>query len=567
MYTKESLNTLKEKIDLIDVVSSQIEVKRAGTAYKALCPFHDEKSPSFTLKRGDSHYHCFGCGAHGDAIAFLMQLQGLTFREAVEMLAERFHIPLQEEDKVEKGPSSLQIQEVLNFASHFYHFYLQRTEEGRVALNYLTKRGLSLDFIRRFEIGFAPEGSELFFKAMREKKYSKELMQAAGLLSQDGRRLFFRERVTFPVRNPRGSVIGFSARKIREETFGGKYINTSETALFKKSRLLFGLNYSRKRIVKEQKALIVEGQIDCLRLIDEGLDYVVASLGTAFGQGHVQTLKNLGARTIQIAFDSDKAGIEAASKTGALFQKEGIGVEVLLLPQGMDPDTFLNEQGKEAFLALQPKDYLSFRVQTTTLDLKNPAGKTQFVKEMKQEIESWNEPVMVHESLQKLAQLVQLPQQMVGGRRPVYRRPAGTKMEVDPDRVLEIDLLRLLIRGESRFRAIVKKYVEPSYFMLEPCQKLYSAYLKADDTDLLSVMSSIDDVLVERCVDEIMSSKLKNEKIEELFLFTVQKMMDRKWLSDREAIQREINGGGHSDEKMLELARQYSQTKRPVAEI
>ena len=241
MYTKDSLQTLKEKIDLIDVVASQIELKRAGAVYKSLCPFHDEKSPSFSIKRGDTHYHCFGCGAHGDAIQFLMQLQGLTFREAVEMLAERFHIPLQEDEKVEKGISSLQLQDVLNFASHFYHFYLQRTEEGRVALNYLTKRGLSLDFIRRFEIGFAPEGSDLFLKAMREKNFSMELMIAAGLLTKDGRRTFFRERVTFPVRNPRGSVIGFSARKIKEETFGGKYINTSETQLFKKSRHLFAV--------------------------------------------------------------------------------------------------------------------------------------------------------------------------------------------------------------------------------------------------------------------------------------------------------------------------------------
>lgn len=563
MYTKESLQNLKEKIDLIDVISSQIDLKRAGAAYKALCPFHDEKSPSFTVKRGDSHYHCFGCGAHGDAIQFLMQLQGLTFREAVEMLAERFHIPLQEEDKVEKGISSLTLQEVLNFASHFYHFYLQRTEEGRVALNYLTKRGLSLDFIRRFGVGYAPEGAELFFKAMEEKKFSKEILLAAGLLTQDGRRPFFRERITFPVHNPRGSVIGFSARKIREETFGGKYINTVETQLFKKSRLLFGLNYSRRRIVKEQRALLVEGQIDCLGLIEAGLDYTVAALGTAFGEGHVETLKNLGVRLVTIAFDADKAGIEAASKTGSLFQKVGIEVEVLILPKGMDPDSFLREKGKSAFLDLDAKDYLTFRVLTTDLDLKSPAGKTQFVKEMKLEIEKWDDPVMVHESLQKLARLVQLPAQMLGAQRPVYRRPTGVKVAVDPDRVLEIDLLRLLLRGDAKYREIARKYIEVSHFRLDSCQKLYRAYLEAQEPDLLSVMELIDDAEVEKCVNEIMSTKLKSEKLEQLLLFTIQKVIDRKWLADRESIQREIVSGKHSDDEMLALVRKFDSIERP----
>ncbi|NBW99934.1 toprim domain-containing protein, partial [bacterium] len=330
-----------------------------------------------------------------------MQLQGLTFREAVDMLAERFHIPLQEDEKIEKGISSLQLQDALSFASQFYHFYLQRTEEGRVALNYLTKRGLSLEFIRRFQIGYAPEGGALFLKAMHEKKFSVEIMIAAGLLNKDGDRPFFRERITFPVHNARGSVIAFSARKIKEETFGGKYINTSETQLFKKSRHLFGLNYSRKRIVKEQRAMLVEGQIDCLRLIEAGFDYAVAALGTAFGEGHVDTLKNLGVRSVTIAFDADKAGIEATLKTGALFQKVGIEVEVLLLPEGMDPDSFLQEKGKEEFEKLPTKDYLTFCLLKTKLDLKSPAGKAQFVRDLSLEIKTWNDPVMVHESLQK----------------------------------------------------------------------------------------------------------------------------------------------------------------------
>ena len=564
VYTKESLQLLKDKIDLVDVIESQIDLKRAGASYKALCPFHDEKSPSFQVKRGDSHYHCFGCGAHGDAIHFLMQLQGLTFRETVEMLAERYHVPLHEEDKKSTGPSSLVLQDLLNFASHFYHFYLLRTAEGKEGLDYLTKRGLSLEFIRRFEIGFAPKESTLFLKAMREKKFDKELLIAAGLLTQEGRHPFFRERITFPIRNPRGNVIGFSARKIREETFGGKYINTSETQLFKKSRHLFGLNYSRKRIVKEKRALLVEGQIDCLQLISAGLDYVVAALGTAFGEGHVDVLRNLGVRRVTIAFDSDQAGNEAASKSGALFQKVGVEVELLMLPKGSDPDGFLRERGKEAFLGLPSKDYLTFRLLTTDLDIQSPAGKTQFVRGMEKEIRSWDEPVMIHESLQRLARLVQLPEQLIAHSKPSYSLKRGENIDVDADRILEIDLLRLLLRGPTHFREIIQKYIEPDHLKHAACKKLYQAYLEAEEVDLFSVMESIDDCQVETCLDEIMATKLNNDKVEPLFRVTLQRLLDRQWLEKRQAVQQLINSKEHSDEEMWELVRRFDAIERAV---
>ncbi|MCP5469418.1 MAG: DNA primase [Chlamydiales bacterium] len=570
MYTKESLQNLKEKVDLIEVVSSQIEVKRAGTAYKALCPFHDEKSPSFTLKRGDSHYHCFGCGAHGDSIQFLMQLQGVTFREAVEMLAERFHVPLQEDEKSEKGISTLTLQSALVFAQQFYHFYLLRTEEGRVALNYLLKRGLSLDFIKQFELGYAPSNGALFMKALKEKKFSQEVLIAAGLLTQDGQRPFFRERITFPVHNARGSVIAFSARKIKEETYGGKYINSPETQLFKKSRHLFGLNYSRRRIVKDRRALLVEGQIDCLKLIEAGLDYTVAALGTAFGEGHVTALKNLGVHQVKIAFDSDTAGVKAASKAGDLFQKVGIEVEVITLPDGSDPDTFLKEHGLEKFQALPSHDYLTYQMHylAKTFDLKSPAAKAELVKQLTAQIKAWDDPVMVHESLRKLAQLTRLPEEMIGVsyKAPRYVRANGANPKLDPNHLLEIDLLRILLQGESAFRDTVQRFISSPDFMIPACRKLYNAYLKADETDLFSIMADIDDPAIEACVDEIMSKKINRDKAEEIFLLSVQRIVDRSWLAKREAIKKEILTITSDDEK-LALAKKFDATTRPEVRL
>jgi DNA primase len=262
MFTNESLEKLRERIDLVEVVSGHIELKRSGTAHKALCPFHQEKTPSFMIQKGDSHYHCFGCGAHGDAIQFLMNHLNLTFVEAVESLAERFHIPLERQNQQgEKGIEKTALKEACTAASAFFHACLLHTEEGQAPLNYLFRRGMTLDFIKRFEVGFAPADGALMRKVLCKEKIEEETLIEGGVLTEE-KRPFFRDRITFPIRTPTGSVIGFSARKYKEETFGGKYINTPETSIFKKSRILFGLNYCRRRIIKERRVVIVEGQID-----------------------------------------------------------------------------------------------------------------------------------------------------------------------------------------------------------------------------------------------------------------------------------------------------------------
>jgi DNA primase len=269
MFTKESLELLRQRIDLPEVLSGHLDLQRSGSSYKALCPFHEEKTPSFMVQRGDSHYHCFGCGAHGDAIAFLMTHVKMGFAEAVESLAERFQVTLEksEEPQGEKGPSKAKLKQALELASNLYHYLLLYSVEGQVALRYLYQRGLDLDFIRQFQVGFAVRQGDLLMRYLRIHAIDERLQEQAGLISvaQSGRmRDFFSDRITFPIRDALGAVIGFSARKFKEETFGGKYINTPETPLFKKSRVLFGLSYCRSRIAKEAKAIIVEGQIDCL---------------------------------------------------------------------------------------------------------------------------------------------------------------------------------------------------------------------------------------------------------------------------------------------------------------
>jgi DNA primase len=578
-FSRESLELLRNRVDLVEVISPHVKLQKSGANYKALCPFHDEKNPSFTIQRGDSHYHCFGCGAHGDAIQFQMQHLKMSFVEAVESLAEKFHVELEEARPGEapKGPSKLAMKEALERASELYHVLLLHTKEGHAALEYLYARGIDLSFIRAFQIGLAPKVPFLFHKAMREFKIGEEVLKEAGLLSESKREFFF-DRITIPIRDAVGSVIGFSARKYKEETFGGKYINTPETPLFKKSRVLFGLSYSRKRIAKERQALVVEGQLDALRLIHSGFDWTVAGQGTAFGQDHVKELEHLGLRKAYLAFDGDGAGQEAAVKVGHLFQKEGIEVFVLELPEKSDPDLILQEKGPEAWQKRidESGDYLSFLVRhlSKTIDSKSPAGKNELVQTIAKRIRDWDHPLMVHESLRRLARLTQTPEALLQGAEAIppqvliKRSASVTFTEVDPDRILEADLLRWILLTQSEaFLKIARDNLKEEHFRSAPGKALFRKILEKGGGDLLSLAIDLEQAEAQLFLAELLQKRVNKEKAESLFLETVQKLLERRWLYQREEIKMKIYSGTCREEEVLALAAQFDALKRMRPEV
>lgn len=586
IYTKESLENLRQRIDLVEVISSHVELKRSGASYKGLCPFHDEKTPSFMIQTGDAHYHCFGCGAHGDAIHFLMTLQRLSFSDAVESLAEKFHVHLDIiEGKTEyKGPSKKVLKDALEKASRFYHHFLLHTPEGHEAMKYLFEREIFTDFIRRFKVGLAPSQSGMLRKILHEQEVSDEVMVAAGLLSPKaagGYRDFFQERITFPICDPAGMVIGFSARKYKEDTFGGKYVNTSETPLFKKSRILFGLNHCRRRIAKERRAIIVEGQIDALRLIKEGFDFTVAGQGTAFGEGHVQELMNLGVSQVYLALDSDEAGLEAAAKIGNLFQNEGVEVHVVQFPRGTDPDSFIREEGAAKFIALleETKPYLQFLIQfhARAMNIATPAGKNELVQVLTRQIRGWKHSLMVHESLKSIAQLLQVPEHMIGVGQEYtpnihIRKTASVGQQaIDPSRILESDFLRWLLLMGGQVPQLVKiasANIEPHYLFNPACQRIYQAYLHRARNNLpCDILSLVGEEEDQELLSSIMDKKVKLERAEQDFMETVQKILDRNWMEKREEIKRKIQSGSCSDEEALLLLRNFDDLKKAQPKI
>lgn len=579
IYQKESLENLRSKVDLVELLSSHIDLKRTGASYKALCPFHDEKSPSFMVQKGDTHYHCFGCGAHGDAIQFLMTHLRMNFGEAVEHLAQKFHVHLEilEGHEEPKGPQKKELKEALEEATQFFHFYLLHTPEGHEVLSYLYDRGITLDFIKQFRIGLAPSSQDTLRKILHAKRIKDEIMEAAGLIqkTKTGKwRVFFSERITFPICDPAGMVIGFSARKYKEETYGGKYINTIETPLFKKSRILFALHLSRRRIAKEAKAIIVEGQIDALRLIFSGLDLTVAGLGTAFGEEHAKELIKLGVRDVFLALDGDKAGLEATYKIGNFFQKEGIEVHIVKLPLGADPDNYVKEYGIEKFCKLLEESisYLAFLIEyhAQSMDIKSPAGKNQVVHLLMKQIKDWNEPIMIEESLRKLALLLQLPENVLGVGQHfspnlyIKKYASIDFLAIDPDLILEMDYLRwLLLMGDSQpvFVTLAQRNIPVHYFRHDGCRLLYQTFLSCLEQglprDILTLTLKSEQEQTQNLISEILQKKVNKEKADEQFKETVQKLLDRQWMQQREEIKMRIQSGECSDEEALQLVKQF----------
>jgi DNA primase len=586
LYRKESLETLRQRIDLVDVLSSHVDLKKAGATYKALCPFHDEKTPSFTIQRGDTHYHCFGCEAHGDAIAFLMNHQRMNFTEAVESLAQRFQVHLEVVDSVEdKGPNKKILYEALEEACKFYQYCLLHTEEGQKALHYLFKRGVTLDMIHHFRLGWSPS-SPGALKHYMQNRITIEALQDAGLISQTksgGWRDFFSDRIMIPIHQPSGALVGFSARKIREETFGGKYINTSETALFKKSRVLFGLNFSRRRIAKEKKAIIVEGQLDALRLIFEGFNITIAGQGTAFGEGHVKELLPLGLSHVYLALDSDTAGQEATIKIGDLFQRAGVEVFVVQLSAGEDPDSFLCKRGADAFSKLLESsvDYLTFLVKyrSRLIPQDSPAAKNQMIRELSTQIRMWDSSLVVHESLKKLAKLAQVPENIVlAGHQyipNVYIKDTASAgvHEIDPDNVLESDLLRWLVflgKTSPRIIELIQLNITSADIITPICRTIFETYMDAHQngkgTDLLSLSISAADPQVQKVLHDLHQKKINKEKAEQTVIETIQRILERNWIRKREEVRMQIQSCQLPENEVLELTKQF-RIEKPKAKL
>lgn len=362
----DTIEQIKQRLDIVDVVSEYVVLRKQGKDFVGLCPFHDDKSPSFTVSPSKQFYYCFSCGAGGNAIKFLMELGKRPFSEVVLDLARRYQVPVQtlkpEERQEFQRQVSLreQLYEILALTARFYQHALQQPQ-GKVALEYLqTKRRLSNDTIQQFQLGYAPGGWETLYGYLVEQKhYPTELVEQAGLLvprkTGEGYYDRFRDRLMIPIHDLQGRVVGFGGRTLTDEQ--PKYLNSPETELFDKGKLLFGLDKARATIAKQDQAIVVEGYFDVIALHHAGITNAVASMGTALSSAQVkQLLRYTESRRIVLNFDADRAGTQAAERAvgevETLAYRGDIQLRVLNIPDGKDPDEFLQHHTADQYRKL-----------------------------------------------------------------------------------------------------------------------------------------------------------------------------------------------------------------------
>ena len=347
------VNEVKYRNDIESVISSYVELKKRGKNLVGLCPFHNEKTPSFTVYPENGSFYCFGCGVGGDVFSFIKLIENLDYADAIRYLAEKSGINIIETER----DNSLQamrnkIYDINRETAKFYHSYLM-SEEGKWALSYLTGRGLKISTIKHFGLGAAPDSWDMLLKHLKSKGFSIDEMLAANVISKSSKGTYydrFRKRVMFPIINVRGRVVAFSGRAMPgDDKQGGKYVNTSDTLVYKKSENLFGMNFAKN--VCEERVILVEGNMDVVSLHQAGFENTVAALGTAFTAEEAKLLSRY-TKEIVLTLDADAAGQKAVKRAGEILKDTGLNVRVIVVPDGKDPDEFIKKNGPERFKAL-----------------------------------------------------------------------------------------------------------------------------------------------------------------------------------------------------------------------
>lgn len=351
MIKQDKIVEIRERASIVEVISDFVTLKKAGRNYMGLCPFHSEKTPSFTVNEEKGIFHCFGCRAGGSVFQFLMEYDHLTFPEAVERVAQRYGIVIEPSERAggsEKAGERESLYHINERAAANYQRVLLGHPEGKIALTYLKSRGVDLDTARRFMVGFAPQSGSGLVELLKKEKLASQDALRLGLIGERGAGQFYEKffaRLMFPIINPAGKVVGFGGRVLGQGL--PKYLNSSETPLFRKGSTLYGLYQAKEAIRKSDRVVVVEGYLDAIALNQCGIGYVVATLGTALTVDHVRALSRY-TKNIIALFDGDDAGRKAAARSFEIFIEAGLFGQTAFLPNGEDPDTFVRSRGKAA---------------------------------------------------------------------------------------------------------------------------------------------------------------------------------------------------------------------------
>lgn len=402
MIEQSSVNEVLARADIVEIIGQAVRLKKRGSNYVANCPFHNEKTPSFSVSASKGLYKCFGCGRGGNVVSFVQEYEKLSFAESIHWLADFYKIEIEETERSPEQIQSVQTEESLRIlnedAAKFFQETLLNSEEGQtIGLSYFKQRGIRTETIEHFRLGYDPEEGTSFFNAARTKGYEAEILIKSGLVKErEGRFLDnYRGRIIFPIQSNTGRVLGFGARILKTNDRAPKYINTPENELYVKSRVLYGLYQARQRISKLDECLLVEGYLDVISLHQAGITNAVASSGTSLTEDQLRAIGHL-TKNLTILYDADAAGIKAALRGMDMALSQGFQVYLSLLPTGEDPDSYVQKNGRagfEEYIAQHKQDFIGFRLE---LGLKeagtDPVKKNKLVNEIAESLALINKP-------------------------------------------------------------------------------------------------------------------------------------------------------------------------------
>ena len=426
LISEETIQSVTVASDIVDLIGSYFPLKRAGTSFRAVCPFHQEKTPSFHVNPARQSFHCFGCGAGGGVLRFVMDYEHVDFPSAVRRLAQRAGIPILEDAaSAEDGQKQGQRQRLLAIhaeAAVWFHKALVKSPAGAQAREYLKSRGITSEVAKSWQLGYAPDSWDALLEHLRGCRFSDGEIMLSGLASsKEDRprdRIYsrFRHRVMFPIRNDYGEVIAFSGRTLESDPKAAKYVNSPETALFTKGKVLYGLDKSKRDLIEKNTAIVCEGQLDLISAYEAGIRHVIAPQGTAFTSDQARLLRRY-VETVLLCFDSDTAGKKATSSSLPSLLSQGLSVKVVVLPAGEDPDSLIRRNGAAAFLALVEKaaDYFDHSLEEAVLsgELNTPAGKSKLVRHIAPPLALVQDAVLRESILGRISSRLSLPHAVI----------------------------------------------------------------------------------------------------------------------------------------------------------
>jgi len=501
LISDDTIERIKGRVDITDIVSHHVSLSKAGQNLKGLCPFHHEKTPSFTVSPSKQIFHCFGCGAGGNVFTFLSRLTGASFPEVVRDLGRTVGIEVEERAATSGHQAAVAqtVERINQAAAAWFQRNLRDEQAGSEAREYLAHRGVQSRMVDQFGVGVAPAEWDGLLRALTSKGFSQGDLAAAGLViartNQSGFYDRFRARVMFTITDVRKRVVGFGGRVFGDGT--PKYLNSSDTVLFKKGQTLFALDHAREAIARTKTVIVVEGYFDAIALHQAGLTHTVATLGTALTSDHVQALRRFASKVV-LLFDPDAAGVRAALRGLDLFVNSGLGVKVVTLPAGEDPDTYVRKEGPDAFLRLeeQAPSLLDFALEQSlkTTESSTIEGRIRSVDEILRILQKSEHTIECEERLKVVAERLGINQSRLIERYPVLARqqqpgsgqvrqavtatPMGTLFKGAPE---ERDLVILLLRGKLSATDI--RRLQPEHFSIAGCRKLVEVALAHVDRD------------------------------------------------------------------------------------